>query len=298
MAHPRNIGTHGGTTSGNTGGTVGPLIEPNELQQIQLLEEAVLVSFAATPTALKPFARATLEWNIIMPTTVIPGVTVEVVIEGLGGDLEGAGPHGTIIVAPFTETVFGVALRTPLAYRELSTLTLPVDLSACRSQDLPLRDSFTNPVKAAARDSFQGNSQLRLREDVSIDVGINSFVLFIPLEAEIPDWRNANVDVTISFEILTQHDGSVSAKLGTAHAAVIPGPLSTIGSLGCATVVADACEAVIDGFLWACVGPMIAANLAAALNSGVKDLFDHTQFQLYDYSLTEVGITLKICPLN
>jgi hypothetical protein len=305
------IGGHGGVIG--TTGTVGGTLDLDKVRQIQLLAEASLVAFTATPAALTPFATARLAWNVAMPTTVLPGVTVEVVIEGLGGDLVGNGPGGTVLaqdsitVAPFGDTVYGVALRTPLAYRELGTLSLPVDFTACNSLDLPIA-AFTNPIIATAKSQFVGNSQLKLRQDPTVDVGINSFVLSILLEVEVPDWRNANVDVTMAFSLKSERNGLIEAALDAANASVSPGPLSTILTAGCATAVADACESVINGFLWTSVGPTMVKLLADALNGAVATRRDQLgvnvvatttkvpKFDLYDLAITNGGITMRMCP--
>jgi len=313
MTNPIHIGIggHGGVTG--TTGPFGGTMDPDRVRQIQLLAEASLVSFTATPPALTPFGKARLAWNVAMPTTVLPGVTVEVVIEGLGGDLVGNGPGGTVLaqdsitVAPFGDTTYGVALRTPLAYRELGTLSLAVDFATCNSLDLPIA-AFTNAIIAAAKTQFVGNSQLKLRQDPTVDVGINSFVLSILLEAEVPDWRNANVDVTLAFSISAQRNGLLGAMLDTANASVSPGPLSTILSAGCATAVADACESVINGLLWTSVGPAMVRALADALNGAVAGRRDELgvdvvttttkvpKFDLYDLTITSGGITMRMCP--
>ena len=315
MTKPIHTGADGHTgVTGIFGTGGGGKLDPDQVRQIQLLAEASLISFTATPATLTPFGTAELAWNIAMPNTVLPGVTVEVVIEGLGGDLVGNGPGGTVlpqdsvVLAPFGDTAYGVALRTPLAYRELGTLSLPVDFAACHSLDLPLNKFFTDPIIQAAKAQLQSNSQLKLRQDPTVDVGINSFVLSIALEAEIPDWRNANVDVTMGFSIVSQRDGLIVTSLNMANATVSPGPLSTILSAGCAAAVAGACEAVINGFLWSNVGPTMATRLADALNAGVLSrrellgvkVVTYTQevpkFDLYDFILTDKGVTIKVCP--
>ncbi len=312
MTNPIHTGVDSNTSVTGTLGTGGGgTLDPDKVRQIQLLAEASLVSFTATPATLTPFGTAKLAWNIAMPNTVLSGITVEVVIEGLGGDLVGNGPGGTVlpqdsvVVAPFGDTVYGVALRTPLAYRELGTLSLPVDFAACNSLDLPIA-AFTNPIITTAKAQFQSNSQLKLRQDPTVDVGINSFVLSIALEAEIPDWRNANV--TMAFSIVSQRNGLISASLNTANATVSPGPLSTILSAGCAAAVAGACESVINGFLWSSVGPTMVTMLADALNAAVAVRRDELgskvvtttkkvpKFDLYDFTLTNNGMTMRMCP--
>ena len=229
-------------------------------------------------------------------------------IEGLGGDLVGNGPGGavlpqdSVVVAPFGDTVYGVALRTPLAYRELGTLSLPVDFAACNSLDLPIA-GFTNPIITTAKAQFQSNSKLKLRQDPTVEVGINSFVLSIALETEI-----ANADVTMAFSIVSQRNGLISASLDTANATVSAGTLTTIVSAGCAAAVAGACESVINGFLWSSVGPTMVTMLADALNTAIAVRRDELgskvvptikkipKFDLYDFTLTNNGMTMRMCP--
>ncbi len=255
MTNPIHTGVDSNTSVTGTLGTGGGgTLDPDKVRQIQLLAEASLVSFTATPATLTPFGTAKLAWNIAMPNTVLSGITVEVVIEGLGGA------------------------------------------------------AFTNPIITTARAQFQSNSQLKLRQDPTVDVGINSFVLSIALEAEIPDWRNANVDVTMAFSIVSQRNGLISASLNTANATVSPGPLSTILSAGCAAAVAGACESVINGFLWSSVGPTMVTMLADALNAAVAVRRDELgskvvtttkkvpKFDLYDFTLTNNGMTMRMCP--
>ena len=124
MANPNQPGTPGTT------GTLQP-IDPEEMREIQLLAEAVLVSFTATPNPFAPFGHAKLAWNITMPTTVIPGVHIEVHISGLGDqafDPRAAGPSPLTTAPPMP-----LWLRTPLASRPLGTVNLAVDFGTCKS---------------------------------------------------------------------------------------------------------------------------------------------------------------------
>src|SRR5262245_66638873 len=86
-----------------------PPIDPDELRQIQMLAEAVLVSFSATPNPAPPYGRSKLEWVITMPTTVLPGVAVEVhLFDGIGDSL--VQPQGNRTVAPFGEWDYSISL--------------------------------------------------------------------------------------------------------------------------------------------------------------------------------------------
>src|SRR4051812_45927964 len=95
MANPNQPGT--------TSTTPQP-IDPEEMREIQLLAEAVLVSFTATPNPFAPFGHAKLAWDITMPTTVIPGVQIEVHVSGLGD--QAFDPKGSRPVAPYNGTTY------------------------------------------------------------------------------------------------------------------------------------------------------------------------------------------------
>ena len=61
-----------------------PPIDPERFRHIQLLNEAVLVNFAASPNPRTPWGWSTLAWDVTMPTTFLPGVHVEAVLFGEG----------------------------------------------------------------------------------------------------------------------------------------------------------------------------------------------------------------------
>src|SRR3981081_296499 len=119
MANPHGPGT--GTTTGTTNQPpLPPPLDPEQVLEIQLLAQAGLVSFTATPDTLKPFGHATLAWEVTMPTTVIPGVHVEVHL--FGGRDQLIDRKGSQVVAPFGDTTYAVYLKTPLALPQLGPL--------------------------------------------------------------------------------------------------------------------------------------------------------------------------------
>ena len=92
-----------------------PPIDPERFRHIQLLNEAVLVNFAASPNPRTPWGWSTLAWDVTMPTTFLPGVHVEAVLFGEGEQIVPA--QGTRPARPYNETTYTLSLRTPLAVR-------------------------------------------------------------------------------------------------------------------------------------------------------------------------------------
>lgn len=298
MANPRRPGL-----SGTGAGGLAPPdpLDPDELRQIQLLAEAVLVSFTVTPNSLPPFGHATLRWEITMPTTVIPGIHVEVHI--YDGDLDQVvDSQGSRVVAPYSDTTYALYLKAPLASRQLGTLALTMDFGTCQLVDTaPV--FFTSAVKREADNAFPAAGQVTLRGDgASLDIGINSFVVDIPVEAHVPNWFNADIDVTLGFSVSSEN-GRVGVTHDLAKTEVSFGILSGLLSGGCTAAVAKALEAQSDGFLSGIVGPVIAERIAKVLstniNENLKRLNDSSPpvpYKFYDLTLTDVGMTYRFCP--
>jgi hypothetical protein len=298
MANPNRPGLTGTGVDG-----LAPPDPPDldQLRQIQLLAEAVLVSLVVTPNPFPPFGHATLRWEITMPTTVIPGVHIEVLLSD--GDMDQlVDSVGSRAVAPYSDTTYFLYLRTPLASRQLGTLTLTMDLSACQPVDVaPV--FLTSAAKREADKAFPAAGPVRLRgAGASLDIGINSFVVDIPVEASVPNWFNADIDVTLGFSIYSEK-GSLGVSHNLARTTVSFGVLSGLLSGGCSAAVAKALEAQGDGFLSSIVGPVIAERIARVvqtnINENLKRLNDEgppVPYKFYDLTLTEVGMTYRFCP--
>jgi hypothetical protein len=275
-------------------------LNPDELRQIRLLAEAVLVSFTVTPNPLPPFGQATLRWEITMPTTVIAGVHVEVHLSD--GELDQVvDSEGSRAVAPYSETTYFLYLQTPLATRQLGTLALTMDFGTCKVDKVPPL-FFTQAVKREAEKTFPAAGQVTLRgAGAKLDIGINSFVVDIPVEASVPNWFNADIDVTLGFSISSEN-GRVGVSNDLARTNVSFGFLSGLFSGGCTAVVAKALEAQSDGFLSGIVGPVIAERIAKVIQTNIddrlKNLNDNqpVRYKFYDLTLTEIEMTVRFCP--
>jgi hypothetical protein len=302
MANPHRPGTTG--TTSTTGTPPTPPEDPEEFREIQLLAEAGLVSFTATPNPLKPFGHATLAWDVTMPTTVIPGVHVEVHLYGVGNQL--VDRKGRQVVAPYGDTSYTLLLRTPLASRQLGTLDLAVDFGSCRS--ISTASIIVEAiVKLEAEKPFPAGGQVTLRRNgSSVDIGFNSFVVDIPLTASVPNWFDPDVDVSLGFNVFAQ-DGHVRVTYATVKTNVSFGTASSILSAGCSAAVAAALEAQSDGFLSQFIGPEVAKKMESELTAKVNETLDGLNhsvppppvpYRLYDITLTVEGLSYRFCPVH
>jgi hypothetical protein len=310
MTSPRRTGS---TRIGNIGtgttdpGTVEPPdvppLDPEEIRQRHLLAEAVLVSFTATPTQLAPFGRSTLAWDITMPTTVLPGVHVEVHLAGAGDQV--VDPKGTRAVAPYTDTTYALYLRAPLASRHLGNVDLVVDLGACTLVNTA-PGAFSALAKGEADKPFPPGGQMKFRGNgSSVDIGYNSYVVDMPLKPSVPNWFDPDVDVTMGFSVSSEN-GEVRVDHDVAITKVSFGVLSSILSLSCSAHIATAVELTSDGFLSGFVGPVVADRIERAVQINVNTNLTRLNttvprppipYRFYDLTLTAAeGLTYRFCP--
>jgi hypothetical protein len=192
----------------------------------------------------------------------------------------------------------------------MGTLDLTMDFGACKSGPGFEHSAllFTDIVKAEVNKAFPSGGQVTLRgSSSSVDIGVNSFVVDIPLTASLPDWFDANVDVSLGFSVFSQ-GGRVHATHGFANTKVSFGTASAIVSAGCSSAVAAALEMLSDGFLSGFIGPVIAQRIADRITADVNDKLaglnqsvphPPVPYRFYDLTLTEVdGLSYRFCPAH
>jgi hypothetical protein len=300
---PLGTGPHPGTTLDPPQPPQPPPIDPDELRQLELLNEAVLNSFIATPNPMPPFGKAKLSWDITMPTTILIGVHPEVhITDGVGDAV--VDPKGQRNIAPYAEQDWSVYLKTPKASRFLGSVSVTVDVSTCTTVDTAA-GVIIALIKGQAEAPFPAGGQISIRGGgAKVDIGINSFVVDVPLTASVPNWFDADVDVSMGFT-LSADDGTLRGSCDFATTKVSPGFLSTVLSVGCAAAVADGVEAASDGFLNNFVGGVITQrmvdNVQANINDNLARLNANStsgSYRFYNLSLTQDGMTYRFCPAH
>ena len=312
MTTPRTLGNTGLGNTGLGDPDIGPIeppdippLDPEEIRQRHLLAEAVLESFQAQPSRLVPYGRAKLTWEITMPTTVIPGITVEVHLAGAGDQL--VDPKGSRIVAPYVDTTYAIYLRTPLASRHLGNVDVVLDMESCALVNTA-PGVFSALARGEAERAFPAGGQLTLRGGgATVDIGYNSFVVDIPLKSSVPDWFDPDVDVAIGFSVASDK-GDIVVTHDLAITKVSFGALSSVLSAGCSAMVATAVEHVSDGFLSGFIGPVVAGRLERQLEENMRQNRDRLNaahprplvpFRFFDSTLTAAeGLTFRYCPAS
>lgn len=280
-------------------------IDPDEFRQIQLLNEASLVSFTAEPAQLQPFGKATLAWHVAMPTTDLPGVNVEVLLHLPDVDPVMVTPQGSRPVMPFARATYHLTLRAPKAARHLGTLELEVDIAACTFKDTTPIELLT-AVRQETDRAFPAGGEVHLRgSGPTLDLGAGSLVVDLPLTAPIPNWFNADIDVAMGFGV-----GAAQGQLRVTHTltttSVTFGTASSILSAGCDEAVEKAVEVVTTGLIDNFIGPEIARRMAQTLQTDVIDAKlrqlngatppPASPYRLYEVLMTADGLTCRFCP--
>lgn len=274
--------------------------DPDSLRQKQLLDEAMLRSISVSPNPAPPFGRVEVEWDVKMPVTVLPSVKVELHLH-VGTQDSIVGAKGSLTTEPKDETVFVLFLRTPLATRQLAAVPLTMDFAACKAPEIP-SSLFHSALPGQASSLFPPGGEVMLRDDgLKLDIGIDSFVLEIPLEIEVPNWFNANVDLTLGFSV-SGGANKVIVSYGFGKSKVGFGWLSGILSIGISAAVAFALEKMSDAYLDAIVGSAIGERLARVLTEPLREILESLNednpnpFKLQGVSLDQDRIKYRLCP--
>ena len=83
----------------------------------------------------------------------------------------------------------------------MGQVTLGIDFGACF--ELPQRsDVIRDLIREEVRRAFPSSGQVTLRgSEIGVDFGINSFVVDIPLKADVPHWFDADIDMQLGLEV-------------------------------------------------------------------------------------------------
>jgi hypothetical protein len=154
-------------------------------------------SFTANPPAVPTFGKTTLSWEVslpVVPSDVPVGITLD-------GNL--APPVGHKEVSLASPHTFTLGAVTEHNSRTLATLTVNVDRSQCQSMLVLDGDLFSRVLEGQLNSQFNAVDQVKLRGDkTQATLGDASISIHIPLELEVPDWFNADMDIDIQLEAL------------------------------------------------------------------------------------------------
>jgi hypothetical protein len=269
------------------------------------LNKVKLRSFTATPTSVHAFGKSTLQWDVSIPPSGDPLIQIGVFLDDVA-----VSATGSTTVSPSVTKTFHLAAAGELVKRELGTVQVAVDFGTCQVQDLAA-GVLGALMKTQIDNTFSGSPDLKLKDGgATVALGNFSVNISIPLEIEVPDWFNADMDIALKFSLFAADrdpgpgvNVRVLASLDDASVDVSWSILSHLLSLGCTGVVQEALSKQAEVFLNNLMGPGMADQLRLAVQSDVDTRLaalnaNHPPhpFRLHSMTVSDVGISYRFCP--
>jgi hypothetical protein len=269
----------------------------------EALKKVKFHSFTATPPSIGPFHTSTLEWNVTVPPPGDPPIVIGVFLDGTG-----VSPTGSTTVSPTFTKTFHLTAGGEFASKALGQTQVTVDFGGCQTQDDLGAAEVGQVVKTQIEKMFAGIGEMKLKQG-GATVTLDNFkvTIAIPLEVEVPDWFNADMDVLLTFSLFARPsptlDMRVVATLDNVSVDVSSSLLSNLLSLGCAAVVSAAIQKQAEVFVRNLMGPTTAKQLADAVQGEVdrrlgilNGAHPPHPFRLHSMAVSANGISFRFCP--
>ncbi len=264
-------------------------------QQFQLLGAIQVVEFAADPATVRPFETTKLTWQVKLPTTL--HVPVTMTVAGTRGAPNAT--SGSAVATLTGTTLFGLTAATALVSRVIKTLTVTVDESGCRTFPTVPASVLTEPLKQELDGHFSGGSRFALRSGGSqVTAVLGGANILIPLHLNIPNWFDADMDITIQLRIWMQSLGTVTVQAPSTDVHVIWTWLQDLA--GCTSFG----EQLSQAFMGEIVANELVPLLAQRINSQVQSFASaqqqsdpqHRTFVLTSFTFGPDGLGFTVCP--
>jgi hypothetical protein len=261
-----------------------------------------LHSFTATPPSIGPFHTSTLAWNVTVPPSDDPLIDIGVFLDDTG-----VNPIGSTTVSPTFTKTYRLTAAGEVASKVLGQTQVTVDFGGCQTQDDLGAAVVGQVVKTQIEKMFAGSGEIKLKQG-GATVTLDNFkvTIAIPLEIEVPDWFNADMDILLTFLFARPTptlDMRVVATLDNVSVDVSWSLLSHLLTLGCTAVVSAALEKQAEVFLRNLMGPTMAQQLADAIQGEVDRRLGILNgphpphpFRLHSMAVSANGINFRFCP--
>jgi hypothetical protein len=255
--------------------------EYNELGAIGIL------SFVASPPQVAPFERTTLSWRVNIPPALRD---VSLTVAGQTTP----GPVGSAIDNPYFTTTYSLDAETPIINRQIGTLTVRVDDSACKTDALPATN-FADDIKDQITQAF-GKSSDFANVKVTVTPGDNIVVISV---------QYGGTDITVQLGIGIQGvppQATAAVWLDSIDIEVQASLKQNVFTFGQAASIA---KGIIKPFVGLIVQALVIPGIEEKLNGVILSIapvdkeFDPQKrtFVLTDLTLTGVSLMPKLCPL-
>lgn len=236
------------------------------IEERKLLNKLRLTSFTASPGTVKPFQPSTLAWSVQVPASVSSEIDVTFTIGN-----RSVAASGNLPVTPLDTGAFVLTAHSPLTSRMMGSQVVHVDLGELAEGSIP-RASIQFAAQGV-KDIFRAGS-LSTRGDLSVQMlPPDGLRLKVPLEADIENFYNADIDVELDFRVSvkSQPGGNrvVSVRLDKVSVDVIFHLAEHIFSAGAATAAQSMIEPLAADLIKSFLGPQVETLVARPLQQTI-----------------------------
>lgn len=244
----------------------GDIIDMQEgLEERRLLNKVHLQSFTATPGTIVPFQKSTLTWHVTIPDSVSSVLDVTIKLGNTPVPASGSYP-----VSPLNTGAFLLTAHSPNASRNLGTAVVHVDVSDAMEGSIPRAGLRLQAQRV--KDIFLAEGVLWARGDVDVEMLPPDRVkIKVPLEAELPNFYNCDIDVDIIVRLAAVNRGTdrvSQVTLTDVSVDVVFHLAEHIFSLGAAT----AAQAMFQGLLATLIKSFMRPQIENTINSALQQI--------------------------
>jgi hypothetical protein len=268
--------------------------------ELGLLGQIRILGFTARPPRIAPFETTTLSWSVRLPPALH---SVSLTVAGQTNP----GSSGSVTVAPYSTTVYGILARGALARREVATLRVPVDDSTCKPGYVA-GSAITGIIESSITEQLQGSSDFSLRgSGVGVTLSENIISIDIPLNLNVRHFFDAAMSIAVHIVVGMQGvppQAAVSVQVASVEVDVSWSWYGTLLSGGCTNAVATGVERTAQAFM-SVIAESQVSGIADQLSSLVRIVIANAEendpegrtYALTSLALTSDGITFTVCPL-
>jgi hypothetical protein len=278
----------------------GNITQAAKTAEAQLLNKIQVVKFAAASATVMPFGSTTLSWEVKYP----PNLGFAASIEVNGVRSAASATSGSVVVTLANTEAFSLTAVGPLASVTLKSLTVTVDQSDCATVPTIAPGVLTTQLKQQLDARFSGSSSFALRSGGSVVTPVlGGATVAIPLHLDIPNWFDADMDISIPLSILFTNATTPPSVAVQATGTNVHVTWTWLQDLaGCTSFGEQLSQAFMFDIASNELAPMIQQQLNSSIqsfaNSQQNNDPQHRTFVLTYFSFGPDGLTFTVCPQN
>jgi hypothetical protein len=262
----------------------------------EALSKIVVKKFSASPTTVETFGTTTVTWSVTVPADA--EFDIEIALDG--EPVLAQGSQSFTLGSPRT---FSLTATTEHTAGILGRISVAVDASDCRTRRLVSSDLIESRIKAALDERFSGNGDFRLTGDKStVSVGDGTIAIGIPLEIEVPNWFNADMDIGVTLKVSAGTPVLVTAS--SISVDVSWSFFEHLASLFCTSAVQSGMQKLARSFITDIVESDLAPGISGPLSDQVHEFLEgltagdpqHRTYFARIVRLSSSGLTVTACP--